>query len=241
MTPERLQRINQMLDKRQIDLTLCLEMVHKTQNLAAILRTADAVGVSKLHAVWPDPKMWVSGHTASGSQQWVDVHKHASTKEAIEHLRGQGMQILATNLSDRAVDYREIDYTKPTAILMGQEKFGISEEALTMADQDIIIPMEGMVQSLNVSVASALILYEAQRQRQLAGLYDTRKIDEATCQRILFEGGHPLFAKACKRKGLPYPHVDQDGQIQASDEWWAKMQMTQEAWEHLDDDEPQQV
>lgn len=77
------------------------------------------------------------------------------------------MQILATHLSDNAVDFREIDYTRPTCILMGQEKTGITQEALALADQDIIIPMIGMVQSLNVSVASALILYEAQRQRQM--------------------------------------------------------------------------
>lgn len=84
------------------------------------------------------------------------------------------MQILAIHLSDKAVDFREIDYTRPTCILMGQEKTGITQEALDLADQDIIIPMIGMVQSLNVSVASALILYEAQRQRQNAGIISAK-------------------------------------------------------------------
>ncbi|MFZ6043991.1 TrmH family RNA methyltransferase, partial [Vibrio natriegens] len=87
-------------------------------------------------------------------------------------LKDQGMQVLATHLSDTAIDFREVDYTKPTAIILGGEKNGITSEALALADQDIIIPMVGMVQSLNVSVASALILYEAQRQRQQAGMYD---------------------------------------------------------------------
>ena len=118
------------------------------------------------------------------------------------------MQILATHLSDNAVDFREIDYTRPTCILMGQEKTGITQEALALADQDIIIPMIGMVQSLNVSVASALILYEAQRQRQNAGMYlrENSMLPEAEQQRLLFEGGYPVLAKVAKRKGLPYAY-----------------------------------
>ncbi len=80
--------------------------------------------------------------------------------------------------------------------------------------------MIGMVQSLNVSVASALVMYEAQRQRAAAGMYGTRKLDEAYCQKMLFEQGHPIYAKACRRKSIPYPAVDMEGQIVASDEWW---------------------
>ena len=128
--------------------------------------------------------------------------------------------------SVNAVDFREIDYTRPTCILMGQEKTGITQEALALADQDIIIPMIGMVQSLNVSVASALILYEAQRQRQNAGMYlrENSMLPEAEQQRLLFEGGYPVLAKVAKRKGLPYPHVNQQGEIEADADWWATMQ-----------------
>ena len=127
---------------------------------------------------------------------------------------------------DNAVDFREIDYTRPTCILMGQEKTGITQEALALADQDIIIPMIGMVQSLNVSVASALILYEAQRQRQNAGMYlrENSMLPEAEQQRLLFEGGYPVLAKVAKRKGLPYPHVNQQGEIEADADWWSTMQ-----------------
>ena len=90
----------------------------------------------------------------------------------------------------------------------------------------IIIPMIGMVQSLNVSVASALILYEAQRQRQNAGMYlrENSMLPEAEQQRLLFEGGYPVLAKVAKRKGLPYPHVNQQGEIEADADWWATMQ-----------------
>ncbi|SHI21196.1 tRNA (guanosine(18)-2'-O)-methyltransferase TrmH [Ferrimonas marina] len=235
MSPERLARINAMLDNRQSDLTICLEHIHKPHNLSAVIRTADAVGVPEVHAIWLAESTRVSNHKASGSGQWVDVRSHDSTADAINHFRGQGMQVLVTNLSDTAVDYREIDYTRPTALMMGNEKDGISDQALALADQDIIVPMVGMVQSLNVSVAAALILYEAQRQRQAAGLYGVRTLDEAICQRHLFEGGHPIFARICRQKGLPYPRIDEQGQIQAPDDWWQRVQMSKHAWEHLDD------
>ncbi|WNC72664.1 tRNA (guanosine(18)-2'-O)-methyltransferase TrmH [Thalassotalea psychrophila] len=235
MTPERHQRILEMLNKRQVDLTVCMEGVHKPHNLAAVVRTCDAIGVNDVHAIWKNDVMRVGGGTSVGSQNWVNIHSHESTKEAITRLKEQGMQVLVTNLSDTAVDFREIDYTKPTAIILGQEKFGASDEALALADQDIVIPMVGMVQSLNVSVACAVTLYEAQRQRQSAGMYDSPSdLTHEQRNKVLFEGGHPIFAEACKRKGLPYPEIDDDGQIVADDAWWTKMQMTKDAWQDLD-------
>jgi tRNA (guanosine-2'-O-)-methyltransferase len=235
MTPERLQRINTMLDKRQPDLTVCMEGVHKTHNLAAVVRTCDAIGVSDVHAVWKSEEAEVRGGSAAGSQNWIDVHNYHQTADAIAALKAQGMQVLVTNLSDTAVDYREIDYTKPTAIILGQEKFGASKSALELADQDIVIPMVGMVQSLNVSVACSVVLYEAQRQRQMAGMYDKPRLSHERRQRTLFEGGHPIFAEACQRKGLPYPTIDDEGQIIADDNWWQKMQMNKKSWQHIDD------
>jgi len=221
MSPERYARITQMLNHRQPELTVCMEQVHKPHNLAAIVRTADAVGVSDVHATWFDKAMRVSGKSATGSQNWVTVHSHDSISDAIKAMRQQGMQIIATNLSDTAIDFREVDYTKPTAILLGQEKTGITEEALALADQDVIIPMVGMCQSLNVSVASALILYEAQRQRELANMYDGQcRLSDEEVHRILFEGGHPIFTKLCKEKNLPYPPLDDAGQIDADNDWW---------------------
>ncbi|AUY12722.1 MULTISPECIES: tRNA (guanosine(18)-2'-O)-methyltransferase TrmH [Serratia] len=228
MSPERYARICEMLATRQPDLTVCLEQVHKPHNVSAIIRTADAVGVHQVHAVWPTTRMRTLVSSAAGSNSWVSVKTHRSIGDAVGHLKAQGMQILATHLSARAVDFREVDYTRPTCVLLGQEKTGITEEALALADQDIVIPMIGMVQSLNVSVASALILYEAQRQRQNAGLYrrDNSMLDEEEQQRLLFEGGYPVLANVAKRKGLPRPQIDEQGQVVASAEWWAAMQAT---------------
>ncbi|HCJ6375148.1 tRNA (guanosine(18)-2'-O)-methyltransferase TrmH [Citrobacter sp. RHBSTW-00671] len=226
MNEQRYARIREMLARRQPDLTVCMEQVHKPHNVSAIIRTADAVGVHEVHAVWPGSRMRTMLSSAAGSNSWVQVKTHPTIGDAVTHLKSQGMQVLATHLSDNAVDFREIDYTRPTCILMGQEKTGITQEALDLADQDIIIPMTGMVQSLNVSVASALILYEAQRQRQNAGMYrrENSMLPQDEQQRLLFEGGYPVLANVAKRKGLPYPHVNTQGEIEADATWWATMQ-----------------
>lgn len=226
MTPQRYARIRDMLTLRQPDLTVCMEQVHKPHNISAIIRTADAVGVHQVHAVWPSSRMRTLASSAAGSNSWVQVQTHRSIHDAVGQLKADGMQILATHLSAKAVDFRALDYTRPTCILLGQEKTGISSAALALADRDIIIPMIGMVQSLNVSVACALILYEAQRQRQNAGMYrrEHSMLDEDEQQRLLFEGGYPVLARVAKRKKLPRPYIDDSGQVIAEPSWWAAMQ-----------------
>lgn len=210
---------------RQPDLTLCLEEVHKPHNVSAVIRSADAVGIHDLHAVWPE-KIKTLVSSAAGSNSWVNVHNHDTLGDAVALLKSQGMQILATHLSDSAVDFRAVDFTRPTCIIMGSEKTGISQEAIRLADQHIMIPMSGMVQSLNVSVAAAVILYEAQRQREAAGLYEHPRcalaLDEQ--QRLLFERGYPVLAQVAREKKLPRPQIDEQGHIIAPDSWWAAMQ-----------------
>ncbi|AYA41848.1 tRNA (guanosine(18)-2'-O)-methyltransferase TrmH [Xenorhabdus nematophila] len=228
MNPKRYARICQMMAMRQPDLTICLEEVHKPHNVSAVIRTADAIGIHQIHAIWPDQSLRTQLSSAAGSNSWVQVQTHSTIQQAIEQFKSDGMQVLATHLSDKAVDFRQIDYTKPTCIIMGQEKKGISKQAVALADHDIIIPMAGMVQSLNVSVASALILYEAQRQRQLVGMYQREEsiLSEEEQQKLLFERGYPVLAAVSRRKGLAQPLIDQQGQIIASETWWAEMQST---------------
>jgi len=226
MKIERYNRIQEVLKYRQLDLTLCLEEVHKPNNVSAIIRTADATGVSRIHAVWPTEKMRTLSHTSAGARNWVEVKTHSTIEHAVSALKTEKMQVLVTNFSDYALDFRDIDYTKPTAIILGSEKAGISKQALELADKEIIIPMVGMVQSLNVSVASALILYEAQRQRQLAGMYERNhsELNKEDIHKILFERGHPVLARVAKNKKLPYPILDEQGQIVADESWWTAMQ-----------------
>ncbi|MGL5949311.1 MAG: tRNA (guanosine(18)-2'-O)-methyltransferase TrmH [Aeromonas sp.] len=231
MTPERFARITTLLAQRQLDLTVCMEEVHKPHNLAAIVRTADAVGIHRVHAVWPQNTIHKRKGTARGSQNWVDVQLHSDIQAAVSTLKASGMQIVATHLSPTAVDFRAIDYTRPTAILVGQERLGIGEQALALADHHIVIPMVGMVQSLNVSVAAAAILYEAQRQRAAAGCYARGCPLSAEEQNaILFEGGYPVYAQLCKEKDLPYPPLGAAGEILADEAWWTRMQLTRQGW-----------
>ena len=223
MTPERLSRIKQTLNTRQPDLSVLTDQVHKPRNLSAIIRSCDAFGLANMHVVWPKEGFRAFRKTAGGSYNWVTTHTHRSMEEAVSALKGQGHKLYAAQLSDRAIDFRDVDYTRPTAVLFGQEKYGVTDEAIAMADQDIVIPMVGMVQSLNVSVAGAVMFYEAQRQRELAGMYQLPQISAQERHRVLFEGGHPIYAKACKRKGIDYPELDDGGQIIANDSWWQAM------------------
>lgn len=171
MTPERKQRIIDTARLRQPDLTVFMERVHKPHNLAAVLRTCDAVGVMHAHAVPGEHGLPALNNTAQGAQRWVGLTRHPDTESGLTELKRNGFACVAAHFSDRAIDFRAVDYTRPTAIVLGTEKFGISAQAAAACDEHVVIPMHGMTQSLNVSVACALILYEAQRQRLEAGMY----------------------------------------------------------------------
>jgi tRNA (guanosine-2'-O-)-methyltransferase len=132
----------------------------------------------------------------------------------VAHLRGEGFTVLAAHLSDRAVDFREVDYTRPLALMMGSELHGVSDEGLESADLHVVIPMQGLVQSLNVSVATALLLFEAQRQRMAAGMYDEPRLSEAELRLRLFEWCYPREAAVFRSRGTPYPELDDEGNWQ---------------------------
>ena len=221
MKENRLSRITELLDNRQPDLTVFMDNVHKPHNLAAIVRTCDAVGIGEVHAVHPQGSIHQCGGTAMGSHRWVTTRRYTQLSEGLSVIKQQGMQILAAHLSDKVVDFRDIDYTQPTCILVGAEKYGVSDEAAEQADQHILIPMLGMVQSLNVSVASALILYEAQRQRALAGMYGQRRISNEQYEKLKFEWLHPQVHEFCIKYGLRYPYVNDQGDIE--DEEWQQL------------------
>ena len=122
--------------------------------------------------------------------------------------------LLATaHLSEEAIDYREIDYRKPTAIVLGAELDGISADALAAVDGTFQVPLPGMVDSPNVSVATAIALYQALDQRQAAGMYDQRRISDVEFKRLHFEWLHPQVAQYCQRKGIAYPATDDSGDI----------------------------
>jgi tRNA (guanosine-2'-O-)-methyltransferase len=221
MTPERYQKLRRTLDLRQPDLTLLTEQIHKPRNIAALIRTSDAVGIHALNMVWPWDKHRPYSGTAMGSDRWVDVIRHESMISAINGLHDRNYQVYAAHLSAEAVDYRDVDYTVPCAILLGNEKQGVSDEAASKVDKHIVIPMMGMVESFNVSVAAAIILAEAQRQRKIAGAYDEVRLDDDTYQQTFFRWAHPQVAKYCHQHDLAYPRVsEEDGEIVDPSSWY---------------------
>jgi len=213
MTSDRYKRIYNMLQQRQTDLTVVMENVHKAHNLAAIARTCDAVGIPEIHAISNIEELNLTEDAASGSGKWVNVNIHENIDSVYSQLRQNGFQLLTAHFNERAIDFRKINFTKPTAIIVGQELDGLTEEAITKADSSLIIPMYGMVQSLNVSVATAVILYEAQRQRNKAGMYASSKIDNEAVQKFIFEKGYPRLAKKYRENGESYPKLDGEGNI----------------------------
>jgi tRNA (guanosine-2'-O-)-methyltransferase len=213
MRPERFHRLQAVLARRQPDLTILMDGVHKAYNFSAILRTADAVGLLEVHAVPVEGGLDVHHATSGGTKRWVGVRRHADVPGAVAHLHEQGFAVLAADRSAGARDYRAVDYTVPVAVVLGEELVGVSAETLRLADRRISIPMMGMVESLNVSVAAAVVLYEARRQREAAGMYETSRLAEAERRRILFEWAYPRVANLYRREGRPYPALGPDGEM----------------------------
>lgn len=178
-TEDRLARIDDSLSRKQPTLQVMLDNVHSSQNLSAIIRSADAVGVLDIYySTKANESLRIHKTITQGAHRWTHRYRMKDADKAafLKQKKKQGFQIVVTHLEERAVSFREIDYTKPTLLVMGNEKEGVSPEVIAEATDVIVIPMQGMVQSLNVSVATALILYEAQRQLENAGKYNTAQI-----------------------------------------------------------------
>ncbi len=213
MTPERFQKLQLILQRRQPDLTVLMDCVQKTHNLAAIVRSCDAVGIQTVHAISGENRLHIRKNVARGCEKWLDVKTHKTITAAYAQMRKEGKTILCAHPVEEAIDFQKIDYTKPIAIVIGAELQGLSEEAKLKADGFIAIPLLGMVQSLNVSVATAIILFEAKRQREAAGFYDRQTIGNAPYKKLLFEWAHPQIAEHHRRRNLPYPELDDNGEI----------------------------
>lgn len=214
MSRSRYEKFKQVLRQRQPDMTLLTDQVHKAQNISAMLRTADAVGIPEIHMVQPERGRLVYHHTAGGSGRFTSAVAHPDVQTGIGELRRRGYKLYAAHWSDRAIHYRDADFTQPFALVMGAEKEGLSDYAAQEADEHLTIPIIGMVQSYNVSVAAAIILQEAMHQRQAKGMYE-REMDEndETVRRTLFQWMHPQMTRYCERNDLPYPEMDEDGDM----------------------------
>jgi tRNA (guanosine-2'-O-)-methyltransferase len=181
MTNERRQKIEAVLSKRQNDLTVVLENVFDPHNISAVMRSCDAVGIQEIYVLTtkiPRHKKW-GERSSSSAAKWLTIHQFTDANECFSQLRKRYSTILTTHLSSDAVSLYELNLSKSVALVFGNEHVGVSDEIRTMADGNFIIPQVGMIQSLNISVACAVSLYEAFRQKTLAGHYRNQKLTES--------------------------------------------------------------
>ena len=190
LTPARREKMRRLLERKQPCLRVMLENVHDSHNISAVMRSSDAVGVLHFYYSVDRPEHIKTHKTITqGAHRWL-LRERISTEDRLEFLRGrrrEGMQIVVSELSEESVDFRSVDYTRPSLLLFGNEKEGVTPEVAELATHRVIIPMHGMVQSLNVSVAAALILYEAERQRSKAGFYDAPRLEEEKIRELMEE------------------------------------------------------
>jgi len=191
MTPERTERLLSGMNKRQPDLAVVLENVFDTHNISAVMRTCDAVGIQDifvLNTKIPRHKKW-GARSSSSAAKWLSVHQYDQADLCFRDLRSRYSRIFTTHLSADAVSLYEIDFTESVALVFGNEHAGVSEEIRLMADGNFIIPQMGIIRSLNISVACAVSIYEALRQKTNAGHYENQRMPAERAVKLLNEWG----------------------------------------------------
>ena len=191
MTPQRRERLLSVLRKRQPDLTVVLENVFDPHNISAVMRTCDAVGIQEVYVLTnkiPRHQKW-GARSSSSAAKWLTVHQYEDAAECFKDIQKKYDKIYATHLSSDAVSLYEINFTGSVALVFGNEQNGVSEEIRSMADGNFLIPQMGIIQSLNISVACAVSIYEALRQKTNAGHYQQQRLPDATFNTLLDEWG----------------------------------------------------
>ena len=213
--PRRFERIKNVLNCRMKNLTVLVEAVNKPHNLSAILRTCDAAGVFEANFISEKDKVKTFNSTAQGSQKWVKLNNHETTISAVSELKKKGFKLYGTTLNERSTDYRNFDYSENTCFVLGAEKWGLSDQLISKVDESIFIPMSGMVQSLNVSVAASILLFEAIRQRESKSLLplNGEGLSAEEYENTLFEWSYPELASIYRKSGNKYPKINQYGEI----------------------------
>ncbi|MDD3626410.1 MAG: RNA methyltransferase [bacterium] len=169
-TEEREHRLKSVLDNRYIDLQLILEEIHNTHNISAILRTADGLGIHNINLVYTSEESFkINPLITKGVHKWMNIMQFETLKQAVTPLKEKNFMIYSTGFAKDAIPILDVDFTVPCAIILGNEHEGVSEYAQSISDKTIYLPMFGFSQSFNVSVANAIILSEARRQRILKG------------------------------------------------------------------------
>ena len=184
VSEERLNKMKKILQTRQDTLRVFMDYVYSPHNLSAIVRTCDAVNIGKLY-YRHQKQVRLNNEITMGAHKWIFHEYIEDIEKFYKDIKSKGYQVVVTLLDEDTVDFREVDYTKPTLIVLGNEVDGASEISIKYADKKVIIPMYGMSQSLNVSVANAIILYEAERQRQIKGMYNKPQLPQEIIEKTL--------------------------------------------------------
>lgn len=191
MTPEREERLLSVLNKRQNNITVVLENVTDPHNISAVMRTCDAVGIQDIYVL----NTKIARHkkfgqkSSSSADKWLTIHQFADAVACFQELRKHYSLILTTHLSSDAISLHSIDFTQSIALVFGNEHEGVSDEIRSLADGNFIIPQVGIIKSLNISVACAVTVYEAMRQKSLAGHYAARALSDERYTGLLQEWG----------------------------------------------------
>ena len=191
MTPERDDRLTAVLNKRQPDITVVLENVFDPHNISAVMRTCDAIGIQDIYILnhkIPPHKKW-SEKSSSSAAKWLTIHQVMDAAACFEALRKRYNKIYTTHLSSDAVGLYELNLTESVALVFGNEHSGVSDEIIAMADGNFIIPQVGIIKSLNISVACAVTLYEAFRQKTNMGHYNQTKLEGEQLDSLRAEWG----------------------------------------------------
>lgn len=201
MNEKRLSKIREVARTRQNTLAVILENVHDLHNLGAVMRTSDSVGAKEIYVIYSDPnlvptRVKLGKRTSAGTRRWLDVFFYDDLELCMADVRKKYQKIYATHLGQNSHSLYDLDLTAPVALLFGNEKEGVSPEALKHCDGNFVIPQIGMAQSLNISVAAAVTLYEAYRQRKSKGMYGDNVPQTLAEQEALYE----VFLERCKVK-----------------------------------------
>jgi tRNA (guanosine-2'-O-)-methyltransferase len=174
MTPERTEKLLEVLSKRQQGLAVVMENVDDPHNISAVMRTCECAGIQDVYVLTTKihPHKKFGPRSSSSAAKWLTIHQYTDVKECFTELRKHYSKILTTHLGSDSIGLYEIDFTQSIALVFGNEHDGVSEEIRSLADGNFIIPQVGIIQSLNISVACAVCIYEAMRQKTVAGHYD---------------------------------------------------------------------
>ena len=171
LVEERIQRIKSVVDSRTYTVLPIVENLYDMGNLSAVLRSADAFGFGAVHSIFSDLNYKQSARTSAGAEKWMDARVwkptegESATRHCLRSIKEAGYRVVVTHLRKGASSITDIDWSHPTAFVLGNEKTGVTDEAVELADDCAIIPMCGFVESFNISVAASLIMYQAQQHR----------------------------------------------------------------------------